>query len=110
MGFVFSEAEKENRSKCQKCPLYQNKLVLGRGMVNADVLIIGEAPGKTECRSGICFTGRGGSLLNKELNRIGLWNYWITNVVKCCHFPKDFSLDLLQYCLPILGDELKGRK
>jgi len=109
MSYIWTEKGKDSRIECKRCPLYQNKLVLGRGIVNADVLIIGEAPGNTECNCGTVFTGRGGSLLNKELNRIGLWNFWITNVVKCCHFPKAFSSDLLQYCTPILEDELKGR-
>lgn len=110
MAYVFLDNGKGFREKCKECPLYENKFVLGRGIIDADVLILGEAPGKTECNCGTVFTGRGGSLLNKELNRIGLWNFWITNVVKCCHFPKAFSPDLLQHCLPILQDELKGRK
>ena len=109
MVFVFSEKGKENREECKTCPLYQNKFVLGRGIMDADVLIVGEAPGEIECRSGAVFTGRSGSLLNKELNRIGLWNYWITNVVKCCHFPKDFSPNLLQFCTPLLENEIQGR-
>jgi DNA polymerase len=110
MAYVFLDNGKELRNRCKECPLYENKFVLGRGIIDADVLIIGEAPGKTECAAGVVFVGRGGSLVNKELNRIGLWNYWITNVVKCCHFPKSFSPDLLQYCIPILLDEVKARK
>ena len=109
MNIFFSE-DKTIRKECKQCPLFANKFVMGRGIPNADVLIVGEGPGKTECDCGVVFTGRGGNLINKELNRIGLWNYWITNVVKCCHLPKTFSDDLLQHCAPILlKKELENR-
>ncbi|MET1046311.1 MAG: uracil-DNA glycosylase family protein [Hyphomicrobium sp.] len=54
-----------------------------RGVAQADVMIIGEAPGRDEDLAGKPFVGRAGQLLDKMLGAIGLSeaNVHITNIV-----------------------------
>ncbi|MGB3455903.1 MAG: uracil-DNA glycosylase [Litorimonas sp.] len=46
--------------------------VLSRGNPEADLMVIGEAPGRDEDREGLPFVGRSGQLLDKMLGAIGL--------------------------------------
>lgn len=59
-------------------------LVLGEGDLNADIVFIGEAPGKKEDESGRPFVGTSGKFLNEMLDAIGLSrdDIYITNIVK----------------------------
>ncbi len=58
--------------------------VMGVGDPNADLVIIGEAPGADEDRTGEPFTGRAGQLLNKILAAINFEreDVYITNILK----------------------------
>ena len=58
-------------------------LVLYDGDLKANLMIIGEAPGREEDEQGIPFVGKAGQLLNKMLSAINLRreNLYITNVV-----------------------------
>lgn len=78
------EYEKKWRT-CKQCPLHKGaaKHVLYRGSVPADILFIGEAPGKTENKLGRPFVGRSGNLLNKMLETLEVRSFCIANVV-CC--------------------------
>jgi len=66
-------------------PLSDNarQCVFARGNPEADLMIIGEAPGRDEDIAGKPFVGRSGQLLDKMLASIGLTdeNFYITNVV-----------------------------
>jgi DNA polymerase len=77
----------EEIKKCRRCPLhqYRTNAVPGEGSVNADIMIIGEAPGANEDLSGRPFVGAAGTLLRKILREIGFdeEKIYITNVVKC---------------------------
>lgn len=56
---------------CSKCSLLcasRSRVVFGSGSVNADILIVGEAPGTEENSSGIPFTGGSGRLLLQLLD------------------------------------------
>ena len=73
---------------CQKCKLCSTRtnVVFGIGNPNADVLFIGEGPGEQEDLRGEPFVGRGGILLDKMLEVVGLSrkdNIYIANMVKC---------------------------
>jgi DNA polymerase len=59
--------------------------VFGDGNINADILFIGEGPGKDENEQGIPFVGRAGQLLNKilEASEFKRSEVYIANVVKC---------------------------
>ena len=63
--------------------LRANKTVFGYGSGTARLLLIGEAPGADEDRSGIPFVGRSGQLLEKMLKAIGFDRNecFITNVL-----------------------------
>jgi len=83
---------KEVEKKIQNCPLCKldsiGKLVFGEGDINAKVMFIGEAPGKTEAQTGLPFVGRSGKLLRKLITQIGLLEQevYITSPVK--YLPK----------------------
>ncbi|MBQ8465991.1 MAG: uracil-DNA glycosylase [Alphaproteobacteria bacterium] len=63
--------------------LTANKTVFGYGSAHADLLLIGEAPGADEDRSGIPFVGRSGHLLDKMLQAIQIKreDCFVTNVL-----------------------------
>jgi len=72
---------------CQKCQLHKQrtKTVPGSGNPDAEVLFIGEAPGKSEDLQGEPFIGAAGKFLNQMLESIN-WrreDIFIANVVKC---------------------------
>lgn len=60
------------------------QLVFGAGSADADIVFIGEAPGKNEDLQGEPFVGAAGKFLNEMLESIGLKrdNIYITNIVK----------------------------
>lgn len=60
-----------------------NKLVFGQGNAEAQVMFIGEGPGRWEDEKGLPFVGNAGALLNQALRQIGLprEEVFITNVV-----------------------------
>ncbi|WP_288262834.1 uracil-DNA glycosylase [uncultured Prochlorococcus sp.] len=62
------------------------RLVIGRGNVYADLLIIGEAPGAEEDLEGKPYVGKSGKLLNNLLREVGIDNkkdVYFCNVIKC---------------------------
>jgi uracil-DNA glycosylase family 4 len=60
------------------------QLVFGDGNPEAEVVLIGEAPGKNEDLQGIPFVGASGKFLNEMLAMIGMErkDIYITNIVK----------------------------
>lgn len=72
---------------CLKCSLgnTRTKFVFGVGNHNADIVVIGEAPGADEDRQGEPFVGRAGQLLNKILAAVELKReeVFICNILKC---------------------------
>lgn len=73
--------------QCQNCALAKSctRKVPGKGFKQADLMIIGEAPGHEEDLQGKPFVGRAGQLLDKILQAIHLDpdNVYITNILKC---------------------------
>ena len=75
---------------CHRCPLHLNRktIVFGRGQIPADILFIGEAPGRSEDLLGQPFIGPSGKILDAlmaEVNNVlgNLTTYYITNTVLC---------------------------
>ncbi len=72
---------------CKECGLgeLRNKFVFGSGNPNADIMIIGEAPGADEDEQGLPFVGRAGQLLTKILEAVNLSReeVFIANIIKC---------------------------
>ena len=69
---------------CQDLAGTATQLVFGDGSPDADVVFIGEAPGKSEDEQGLPFVGAAGKFLNEMLAGIGLKrkDVYITNIVK----------------------------
>lgn len=59
-------------------------LVMGDGNIDADIVLIGEAPGKKEDETGLPFVGAAGKFLNEMLETIDMQrsDIFITNIVK----------------------------
>lgn len=70
-----------------RCPLAQarNKSVMGKGNLKSPIMFIAEAPGNSEDRDGIPFTGPSGRVFDELLASVGMSreDVYITNVVKC---------------------------
>jgi DNA polymerase len=77
----------KNIHNCQKCPLSKTRtnFVFGTGNPNADIMVIGEAPGADEDEQGKPFVGKAGQLLTKILAAIKLERdeVYIANILKC---------------------------
>lgn len=69
---------------CSELAAQATQLVFGAGSVDADIVFIGEAPGKHEDIQGEPFVGAAGKFLNEMLTGIGLQreDIYITNIVK----------------------------
>jgi DNA polymerase len=84
-------------------------MVPGEGSPDADVMLIGEAPGKSEDEQGRPFVGRAGKLLDEVLAAAGLERrrVYITNVVKA-RPPgnRDPKQGEVAHCMPWLEAEL----
>ena len=72
---------------CRRCPLSETRrnAVPGEGNSSADLMFIGEAPGRDEDAQGIPFVGRAGQLLTRIIKAMKLErsDVFISNVVKC---------------------------
>jgi uracil-DNA glycosylase family 4 len=81
------EALRQQVMSCTQCPLHETRTqaVFGVGNPQADLLIIGEAPGADEDRQGEPFVGRAGQLLNEMLRAVGMSreSVYIANILKC---------------------------
>lgn len=72
---------------CGRCDLFWGAAqpVVGVGPADADIMLIGEAPGADEDEHGQPFVGKSGKVLDKLLDGIGLSReeVYITNICKC---------------------------
>ena len=73
-----------NTNICPDLAREAMNLVMGDGNVNADIVFIGEAPGKKEDQTGLPFVGAAGKFLNEMLTSAGMdrSDVYITNIVK----------------------------
>ncbi len=74
--------------KCSACTLAEQRkqVVFAEGNINADLMLIGEAPGADEDEQGIPFIGRAGKLLTQMLEAVDIKrgeDTYITNICKC---------------------------
>src|ERR1700752_1129717 len=71
---------------CENCPLRDEPIVYGVGPDDARYVIVGEAPGAKEVKTGVPFIGPSGRLLDKILNHHGIdreTEVFVTNTVLC---------------------------
>jgi uracil-DNA glycosylase len=97
--------------ECTRCKLHKtrNKIVFGDGSEKADLVFVGEGPGRDEDAQGLPFVGRAGKLLTQMIEAMGLQRneVYIANVVKCR--PPENRLpepDEIKTCSPYLLRQL----
>ena len=97
---------------CTKCSLSKTRTnaVPGKGNPKAEILFIGEAPGRNEDQKGEPFVGPAGKILTEALSSAGLSrdDVYITNVIKCR--PPNNRIPLQEEkesCQPYLSKELE---
>ena len=92
-------------TKCNELASTRKSVVFGAGNVKANLMFVGEAPGRDEDLQGLPFVGMAGQLLTKIIESIGLdrKQVFITNTLKCRppanRQPKP---DEIQNCEPFL--------
>jgi len=66
---------------CKSCL----NVVVGKGNLNAEILFVGEAPGRKEDEQGIPFVGAAGKNLDALLGKVGLSleDVYVANILKC---------------------------
>ena len=98
-------------TSCTRCNLSKSRTnaVPGKGNYNAEILFIGEAPGRNEDLHGEPFVGYAGKILSQALEFAGISrdDVFITNVVKCRPPNNRIPLDEEKSsCQPYLTREL----
>lgn len=72
---------------CKRCPLFKSRKnsVFGEGNPRAEIMFVGEAPGREEDAKGRPFVGAAGQLLTRMIEAIDLSrsDVYIANVLKC---------------------------
>lgn len=105
------ERIREDIGDCKRCRLCQqrNKIVFGAGSARAELVFVGEGPGRDEDMQGLPFVGRAGKLLTQMIEAMGLKrdDVYICNVVKC-RPPQNRAPepDEVETCSPFLFRQL----
>ncbi len=100
-------------SDCRKCKVLasgRKQIVFGYGNPNADVVVVGEAPGADEDEQGKPFVGRAGKLLTDILKAINFTReeIFICNILKCRPPDNRNPLpDEIENCEPYLFKQLE---
>lgn len=99
---------------CESCGLHKwtdRVCVGGSGNPSSQIMLIGEAPGGNEERTGRVFSGRAGEVLDAALDVAGLerGGVYVTNVVKC-RPPDNATPDRIHWeaCRQYLESELEA--
>lgn len=98
-------------AKCMACNLHQTRTqtVFGVGNQQAELMIIGEAPGFHEDQQGEPFVGRAGQLLTAMIKTMGMTReqVYIANILKC-RPPnnRDPQADEVATCTPFLDQQI----
>lgn len=96
---------------CQNCALGKSctRKVPGKGNQDAELMIIGEAPGHEEDMQGLPFVGRAGQLLDRMLAAIDIepQSVFISNILKC-RPPnnRDPRVEEIETCAPFLQAQI----
>jgi uracil-DNA glycosylase len=85
---ILDEIRTDIGHDCTRCKLHKlgrKQIVFGVGNPKAELMFVGEAPGRDEDEQGEPFVGRAGQLLTKIIEAIGLRreDVYIANVIKC---------------------------
>ena len=103
---------REDALSCTRCRLSETRtqVVFSDGNPNARLVVVGEAPGANEERTGLPFVGQAGKLLDLLLAAVGLSrkdSVYICNVLKC-RPPgnRNPQPDEIQLCSPYLRRQI----
>jgi len=97
---------------CPRCKLSgsRTQIVFGQGNPRADLMFVGEAPGREEDEQGLAFVGRAGQLLTKIIEAMGMKreDVFIVNTVKC-RPPNNRNpeADEVAACRPFLEEQIR---
>ena len=97
---------------CPRCKLAKSRtnIVFGQGNAKADLMFVGEAPGRDEDEQGLAFVGRAGQLLTKIIEAMGRKrdDVWIANILKC-RPPNNRNPepDEVASCRPFLEEQIR---
>jgi len=97
---------------CRRCELHKGRknIVIGEGSTNAQLVFVGEAPGREEDLEGRPFVGEAGRLLTKIIDAMSLKreDVYICNVIKC-RPPRnrDPKRHEMERCIPYLEKQLE---
>lgn len=110
LRFNWEELYKE-LDGCTKCRLCEtrNSIVIADGDPHAEIMFIGEGPGREEDEQGVPFVGAAGRLFNYLLEEAGLKrdDIYICNIVKCRPPQnRDPFQDEAEACLPYLRAQI----
>lgn len=106
------ESLKQRIVHCTACDLHATRhhAIWGEGNVDAEILLIGEAPGAEEDRTGRPFVGRSGQLLDKILAVCGFnreEHVFLSNVLRCRppgnRKPQE---EEIKACIPFLYEQI----
>jgi len=98
MGKTINELFRGIR-RCRKCERCRTRrlAVPGEGAAGRRIVLLGEAPGKTEDQLGRPFVGRTGRYLDKVFAELGIARdgFFITSILKCYHPepPRDHQIE-----------------
>lgn len=104
---------REQALACRKCPLCETRttVVYGVGNPEAEVMFIGEAPGRQEDLGAEPFIGAAGKYLNELLALAGIErpDIYIANVLKCRPpSNRDPQVDEIEACAPFLREQVRA--
>jgi DNA polymerase len=103
---------RESIGECRRCKLSvgRRNLVYGEGNPDADIMFIGEGPGREEDLMGRPFVGEAGRLLTRLINRMGFQReeVYIGNIIKCRPpMNRDPEEEEIKTCLPFIRRQIE---
>jgi len=103
---------REEIGDCTRCPLSRNRknIVFGEGFPDAELMFVGEGPGRDEDIQARPFVGRAGQLLTSLIEKMGMARdrVYIANIVKC-RPPnnRDPEEDEIATCIPFVKKQIE---
>jgi len=103
MGREDSFRRKDPLAQCEKCPLATQVGMYGRGDIEegagqANVVIVGEGPGRTEIALRQVFVGPSGKLLHQMMEKYPLGSFWLTNAALCAGTSAKMKTQAAECC------------
>lgn len=106
------KALRERIGDCSRCKLSdkRNNLVFGEGSADADIMFIGEGPGREEDLKARPFVGDAGKLLTNLIVKLGMKreDVYIANIIKCRPpYNRDPEEDEVSSCRPFVEEQVE---